>query len=81
MSDKEVKFYLVANFRNGKKIKLNQLKLLSKYNTIKNNSLKYGGIINYLEGLGFVVSRNTECKTNEYDEYLMAKKRRLARYA
>ncbi|MDU4051157.1 MAG: hypothetical protein E7H33_09595 [Clostridium perfringens] len=81
MSDKEVKYYICANFRNGRQIKLNQLKLLSKYNIIKSNSLKYGGIINYLEGLGFVVSRNIECKTNEYNEYLMVKKRRLTRYA
>ena len=79
MSDIEIKYYICANFRK-RKIKLDQLKLLSKYNIIKNNSLKYGGIINYLEGLGFVVNRNTEYKTNEYDEYLMSKRRRLARY-
>ncbi|MBS4893790.1 MAG: hypothetical protein KHZ90_08445 [Veillonella parvula] len=81
MSDKEVKYYICANFRNGRQIKLNQLKLLSKYNIIKNNSLKYGGIIDYLQGLGFVVDGNTEYKINEYDEYLMSKRRRLARYA
>lgn len=81
MSDKEIKYYICVNFRKGREVKLEKLKLLSKYNIIKNNSLKYGGIINYLEGLGFVVNRNTEYKTNEYDEYLMSKRRRLSRYA
>lgn len=80
MSDREIKFYLVANFRNGRKVKMEQLKLLKHYNKIKNNSIKYGGIANYLESLGFSVQRE-EYKANEYDEYLMSKRKRLSKYA
>ncbi|MDM0587731.1 hypothetical protein QTH25_13220 [Clostridium perfringens] len=80
MSDREVKFYLVSNFRNGIKIKLEQLQLLSKYNKIKNNVIKYGGIIDYLQSLGFIIDKNKSFKQNEFDEYLTEKRKRLLRY-
>lgn len=80
MSDNEVKYYLVSNFRKNKKVKLEKLQLLSKYNKIKNNAIKYGGIIDYLQSLGFIIDKNKSFKQNEFDEYLTEKRKRLLRY-
>lgn len=78
MSDREVQFYIVANFRTGRKVDLNKLKTLSKYDKIRVNAIKNGGLSVYLAKLGFEIDYNKKEKLSEYDKYVMSRKRRIA---